>query len=132
MIGLDTNVLARYIVRDDAAQAALADRCVEDVCTREQPGFVSQIVLAELAWVLVRGYGYTREAVGEVISTLLSSEELQVQGMPAVRAALAACLSGKADFADSLIGAIHAQAGCDTTWTFDRKAAQLSTHSLLR
>ncbi len=55
MIGLDTNVLVRYIVRDDPAQTALADRCVEDVCRGEQPGWVSHVVLAELAWALIRG-----------------------------------------------------------------------------
>lgn len=131
MIGLDTNVLVRYIVRDDPAQTALADRCVEDACSREQPGFVSQVVLAELAWVLIRGYGYTRQALGQVISTLLTSEELHVEGVPVVRGALGACLDGNADFADCLIGAIHAQAGCEITWTFDKKAAQMPTHRLL-
>lgn len=131
MIGLDTNVLIRYIVRDDPAQAALADRCIEDACSREQPGFVSQVVLAELAWVLMRGYGYPRQALGEVVSTLLTSEELQIEGVPVVRAALGACLAGNADFADCLIGAIHAQAGCATTLTFDKKAARLATHRLL-
>lgn len=131
MIGLDTNVLVRYIVRDDPVQATLADRCIDGACSREQPGWVSHVVLAELAWVLIRGYGYPRQALGDVISTLLTSEELQVEGVPVVRTALGACLAGNADFADCLIGAIHTQAGCDTTWTFDKKAARLATHRLL-
>lgn len=131
MIGLDTNVLVRYIVRDDSAQTALADHCIDDRCSREQPGFVSHVVLAELAWVLMRGYGYPRQALGEVISTLLTSEELQVEKAPVIRAALDACSEANADFADCLIGIIHDQAGCETTWTFDKKAGRLPTHRLL-
>lgn len=64
-------------------------------------------------------------------AVLLTSEELQVEGVPVVRTALGACLDGNADFADCLIGAIHAQAGSETTWTFDKKAARLPTHRLL-
>ncbi|GMU47771.1 MAG: PIN domain-containing protein [Porticoccaceae bacterium] len=131
MIGLDTNVLVRYIVRDDRAQTALADRCIEHSCSREQPGYVSHLVLAELYWVLGRGYGYPREMLGEVLATLLSSEEIKIQEAPLVRAALGDFSTGAADFADCLIGALHQQADCETTLTFDKKAARLTTHRLL-
>jgi len=131
MIGLDTNVLVRYIVRDDPAQTRLADQCIEQSCTREQPGYVSHLVLVELIWVLGRGYGYPRQMLSEVLATLLSSEELRIEDAQLVRAALAAFGAGAADFADCLIGTLHVQAGCETTLTFDRKAARLSGHRLL-
>ena len=131
MIGLDTNVLVRYIVRDDPAQTALADHWIENRCSREQPGYVSHLVLAELYWVLGRGYGYPRQTLGEVLTTLLSSEEIKIQDAPLVRAALGDFSAGAADFADCLIGALYQQAGCETTVTFDKKAARLSTHRLL-
>lgn len=131
MIGLDTNVLVRYIVRDDPAQTALADRCIEHRCSRERPGYVSHLVLAELVWVLGRGYGYPRQMLADVLGTLLSSEEIRIQDAPLVRAALGEFSAGAADFADCLIGILHQRAECETTITFDKKAARLSTHRLL-
>lgn len=131
MIGLDTNVLVRYIVRDDPAQTALADHCIEYTCSREEPGYISHLVLAELIWVLECGYGYPRPMLGEVLVTLLSSEEIRIQDAPLIRLALGAFLAGAADFADCLIGALHRRAECETTVTFDKKAARLPTHRLL-
>lgn len=131
MIGLDTNVLVRYIVRDDPAQTALADHCIEHRCSREQPGYVSHLVLAELVWVLDRGYGYPRRMLADVLGTLLSSEEIRIEDAPLVRVALGEFSAGTADFADCLIGILHQRADCETTATFDRKAARLSTHRLL-
>lgn len=131
MIGLDTNVLVHYIVRDDPAQTALADRCIEHGCSREQPGYVSHLVLAELDWVLGRGHGYPRQMLGEVLATLLSSEAVKIQDAPLVRAALGDFSAGAADFADCLIGLLHPRAECETTVTFDTKAARLPTHRLL-
>lgn len=131
MIGLDTNVLVRYIVRDDPVQTALADHCIEHACSRGQPGYVSHLVLAELMWVLGRGYGYPRGMLADVLGTLLSSEELKLQEAPLVRAALGDFSAGVADFADCLIGILHQRAECETTVTFDKKAARLPTHRLL-
>lgn len=131
MVGLDTNVLVRYIVRDDPAQAARADACIEGKCSRDAPGFIAQVVLVELVWVLARGYGYTSSQVREVLFALLTSEELMVDTPDVVNAALTAFASSNADFADCLIGAVNSRSGCSETWTFDRKASRLSTHQLI-
>ena len=80
MIGLDTNVLIRYIVRDDDEQAKAATLLIESRCTAEEPGLVSPVVLCELSWVLSRGYGYGREVVAGVIRRILSVQELRVLG----------------------------------------------------
>jgi len=73
MIGLDTNILVRYIVRDDKKQASAATRLIESECTEESPGFVSQLVLAELFWVLSRGYEYPKSILVSVLTKLLSA-----------------------------------------------------------
>ena len=132
MIGLDTNVLLRYIVRDDAAQAQAATQVIETRCSRETPGYVAQVVLAEIAWVLTRGYRYPRESVHDVLAALLASEDLEFQDAATARVALDRFRTGTADFADCLIGAVHAAAGCAETVTFDRQAGKLPTHLVIR
>ncbi len=131
MIGLDTNVLLRYIVRDEAVQAKAASRLIETRCSKEQPGHVSHVVLAELAWVLGRGYGYARAEVVKVLAAILSSAELRVQESALAWTALRAFQAGPADFADYLIGAVNADCGCETTCTFDKRAAKSGWHTLL-
>lgn len=132
MIGLDTNVLARYIVRDDAKQAAAATRLLESACTAESPGFVSHLVLAELSWVLSRGYGCSKEVLVSVLAKLLSAEELQVEHSAEAQVALRAFQNGDADFADYLIGLRGRAAGCEATLTFDRTAATSDWHRLVK
>lgn len=131
MNGLDTNVLVRYITQDDPAQAAAATQLIEESCSAERPGFVALVVLAELCWVLQRSYGYAREQVAAVLATLLTASELSVQARQQAWAALRQFERGNADYADYLIGQAATQAGCATTWTFDRRAAHADTHSLL-
>ena len=88
MLGLDTNVLARYIVQDDPAQAAAAARLIEGECTAEAPGFVSVPVLLELVWVLTSAYGYDKAVVIPVIRQVLRTAELAVEDRPVIWAAL--------------------------------------------
>ena len=82
MIGLDTNVLVRYIVQDDPAQSAAANTLIEAKCTVDAPGRVDAIVLCELAWVLESAYGYQKEVVVSVLKQLLSTAELSVETPP--------------------------------------------------
>ena len=131
MIGLDTNVLVRYIVRDDKKQAMAATRLIEKHCTEETPGFVSQLVLAELFWVLSRGYEYPKAVLVSVLTQLLSAVELQVETAEDVWTALRAYESGPAEFADYLIGLRGRAYGCETTITFDKKAAKSNMHTLV-
>jgi predicted nucleic-acid-binding protein len=131
MIGLDTNVLVRYIVQDDRNQARAATRLIETRCSADQPGFVSLLVLAELVWVLERAYGYARADVCAVIAALLATAEIRVESSQLARSALQSFRAGPADFADYLIGALHAARGCETTFTFDKRAAKSGLHSLI-
>ena len=132
MIGIDTNVLVRYIVQDDPVQSALATRFLESSCSSEQPGQVCLIVLCELAWVLVRAYRYDRDTVGGVLERLLKTAEFVVEDSLLAWRALRAHQQGTAEFADYLIAHLHTRAGAEYTITFDRKAAQHPFFKLLK
>lgn len=123
MIGLDTNVLVRYIVQDDAAQAKAATHLIEGRCTAADPGFIGVIVLCEIAWVLQRGYRYDCATLAAVLRTMLTAVELHIEESETVWRALRAFESGKADFADYLIGAHNSGRHVHPTFTFDRRAA---------
>ncbi len=130
MIGLDTNILVRYIVRDDPVQTEAATRLIETQCTMDDPGFISLVVLAELTWVLERAYKYPKPLVIAVLSKLLSVVELVVEESDLARASLRNYKNGNADFPDYLIGGIHQSKGCITTMTFDRRASRSPWHTL--
>ncbi len=124
MIGLDTNILVRFITQDDRELAATATRLIERRCTAESPGHVCAPVLVELVWVLRRGYRYEKTTVVEVVRKLLGAAELIVEDNETVRLALRDYESGTADFADYLIGRSNHARGCAPTYTFDRRAAR--------
>lgn len=131
MIGLDTNLLLRFLVRDDAAQTKRAAKAIEKRCAPDDPGFVNRIVLCELAWVLSGGYGYGRGEVAAVMEGLLESSDIALEDPASVRGAVKAYRGGNADFADCLIGEVNRARGCETTLTFDRKAARLGAFALV-
>ena len=131
MIGIDTNVLIRYIVQDDPIQSPLAGKFIEENCTKANPGFVSHIVLCELAWVLKRAYGCSKKVIVDVISQILSTAELRVEKSQCAWLALREFQSGMGGYSDYLIGVSHRQEGGAHTVTFDRKAAQSTYFSLL-
>lgn len=123
MIGLDTNVLVRYVIQDDPAQAEAAGQLIESQCTPESPGLVSVIVLSELVWVLRGAYGYDKSVVVSVLRQVLQTAELAVEDPGLAWSALADFERTNADFADCLIGHRNHAAGCAETYTFDKKAA---------
>lgn len=131
MIGLDTNVLIRYIVRDDARQTQDATELIESMCTADDPGFVNLIVLCEISWVLTRGYQYNRRTVADVIRSILTSVELEVEESETVWRALSSFERDKADFADFIIGTHNRTRHATPTYTFDRKAAEHTDFVLL-
>jgi predicted nucleic-acid-binding protein len=124
MIGLDTNILVRFITRDDGAQSRKADEIIAGL-TEEEPGFVSAVVMAELAWVLERAYNYSKAEIADVIETMLQIGVLQIECEQQVLIAMVALQRGRGSFADALIGELGSRAGCSHTVTFDRKVAAL-------
>ena len=123
MIGLDTNVLVRYIAQDDPEQSPKATRLIESL-TAEAPGYVTLVSVVELVWVLNGCYGSAKGEVCEVLETLLRSRELVVADTDTVWKALRLYRDSKADFADILIERLASAAGCIHTATFDRAAAR--------
>lgn len=131
MVGLDTNVVVRYLAQDDVRQSAAATRLFEEVLTPEAPGFVSCIVLCELAWVLAECYDADRARIRQALDGLLVAKQIVVEAPDVVRRALRAWADGAADFADALIGHLAAENGASVTLTFDRAAAKLTGFELL-
>ncbi|MFG1795377.1 PIN domain-containing protein [Nocardia sp. NPDC049149] len=129
MIGLDANVLIRYLTQDDPEQSARANQVIEGL-TESKPGYVTMIVLAEIHWVLRRGYQQDPEAVTDVLLGLLDSTEIVVERADTVRQALRQAAEG-ADFADALVQQLSAEAGCDLTVTFDHSAGERAGMRLL-
>jgi predicted nucleic-acid-binding protein len=130
MTGLDTNILVRYLTYDDATQTAAAKRVMNSL-TFDSPGFVSLIVIAELVWVLAFSYRYQKKEIEQVLDTLLRTRELVIERADIVSQALRAFRTGRADFADYLIERCAHSAGCESTITFDRKAATVPGVRLL-
>ena len=123
MIGLDTNVLVRYIAQDDSKQSPKATRLIEAL-TVDAPGYVSIVSVVELVWVLTGCYALTRSGICEVLETLLRTKEIIVANADILWKAVRLFKEGKADFADCLIERSANEAGCNHTATFDRDAAR--------
>jgi predicted nucleic-acid-binding protein len=123
VIGLDTNVLVRYLAQDDRRQAAKALQLIEKECSEERAGFVSGIALAQLVWVLESCYGSGRSEVVGVLQRILRARQLVVQDAETVWKAVRLFETSKADFADCLIACIGARHECEYTATFDKVAA---------
>lgn len=131
MIGLDTNVLARYIMQDDAKQAALANKLIEGL-TEASPGYISLVAIVELVWVLESAYDLTRQQVTSALRNLLSVNVFKVDRVAVVASALRTYADGTADVADCLIERSSALAGCRCTMTFDRAAAKTGGMVLIK
>ena len=132
MIGLDTNVAVRYLAQDDEIQSAAATRFISRL-SKEKPGFVSSVVLAEISWVLVRVYKTPREDLARILEGLLRSAELVVENAQAAYRALGVYSSSTSvEFADALIAETALLAGADETVTFDKVAAAQAGMKLLK
>ncbi len=132
MIGLDTNVLVRYIVQDDPEdQSLLAANLIERECTVDNPGFICCVVMAELAWVLSSAYKYDKRTVAAVIKQILSTAEFVIENPVICWSALDDYQQSNAGYADCLIVNLNTQIGCQVTYSFDQKAAKLRYSKLL-
>ena len=131
MIGLDTNVVVRYLTKDDPQQTATAVKLIRSLSENE-PGFVSLVVIAELNWVLETCYRFEKLELVEVLETLLTSKEVILERREIVSQAVREFASGAADFADYLIERSGHTAGCSHTFTFDQKAASSAGMRLLK
>jgi predicted nucleic-acid-binding protein len=131
MIGLDTNILIRYLTQDDLVQSARATEILERRLTPKNPGFVSVVVMVETVWVLDRAYGLRDPEIAAAIERLLQVEVLAIENEQEVFTAMVALKQGRGSFADALIAELGARAGCTRTLTFDQKAVRLPGFELV-
>lgn len=131
MIGLDTNVLLRLLVRDNLPQYEAAARFVREAVAQRETLFINRIVVVELAWALARSYRRSRDEIATAIEQILMTAEFEVEGSTLAWAALHEYQRSKADFSDCLISAVNKDADCTTTVTFDRQAGKIKTFKLL-
>ena len=131
MIALDTNVLARYLVRDNTEQAEAARSLLEPL-TADRPGYVCREVTVELAWVLERAYGYSRDQIATVLEELVATEGLVIEAADDVACAAFRYRTGSAGFSDLMILAAAERSGARPLYTFDQKAARLEGIALLQ
>jgi predicted nucleic-acid-binding protein len=123
MIGLDTNVLVRFIMQDDVRQSAKATRLLETL-TEAEPGYVKIVAVLELVWVLSASYELSRTQVAAALEAVLGTRQLRVEQSQQVIFALRVYSETKADFADCLLTNLARAGGCKHTWTFDVGAAK--------
>lgn len=132
MPALDANVLVRYVVQDDTGQAAAARRLISRCVAEGQSIFVPATVALEFEWVLRASFGYLKDDVLQVLSSLFSAAELSFESERALEVALQLYREGSADFADCLHIALATAAGEQPLWTLDTGAAKAIGAELLR
>lgn len=125
MAALDTNVLVRFLVRDDLPQLAAAKRLIEDCVEAGEKLYVPVSVSLELEWVLRSNFSLNKSTVVQTLSDLLSTRELSFESEGALEAALAQYSQTSADYSDCLHVALAGAAGAQPLWTFDRAASRL-------
>lgn len=121
MIGLDTNILVRYLTQDDPAQFQEATRLIAGIEARHESAFIPQVVLCETVWVLLRAYHIPKERIVETLDRLLHTPMFIIEARAQVVAALDLYRSNAGDWADYLIATQARANGCDCTATFDRQ-----------
>jgi predicted nucleic-acid-binding protein len=125
MIGLDTNILVRYLTQDDPIQSPQATEIIERRLTEENPGFVSIVAMAETVWVLERAYGLAAHEIAAAVERMLQTDVFVIENEQEVFTAMITLKEGRGSFADAVIAALCARVGCSCTLTFDRKALRL-------
>jgi predicted nucleic-acid-binding protein len=126
MLGLDTNVLVRYLVQDDRRQYEKARRLIQREAGNGEPVLISLLVLLEVEWVLRSRYGLSKADILAAFSALLDAADLAFEDETSVEYALYTWKDSAADFADCLIEARNRRLGCRATATFDGKALKVA------
>jgi predicted nucleic-acid-binding protein len=128
---LDTNVLVRFLVQDDAGQGLLARELIQSTLEKGEPLFVPVTVMLELEWVLRSNFSFDKQDIIQTLSSLLAALELSFESEHAVEVALELFRQSSADFSDCMHIALCHAAGMQPMWTFDRAAAKLGGAELL-
>ncbi len=131
MVGLDTNVILRYLLQDDPTQTTLANHIVDQLLSDRNPGFISLVTVLEMVWVLRSLLKQTPIEIATHLENLLAAGSFEVQNGQQVFEAAFALKRGTGEFEDALIGALNAWAGCPHTLTFDKRALRMPYFQLI-
>lgn len=131
MIGLDTNVLLRFLVKDDESQGERSARAIRQAAVRGESIAVDRVVLCEMVWMLASSYRYARSEIARILADILDADGFEIADRDIVRAAIDDYRKHKADFADCLIGRANEARGCRETVTFDRRLKPLGAFRVL-
>lgn len=132
MIGVDTNVLLRHTLNDDAVQSPAATAFLTNGGRLDDPALVNPVALVEFCWTLARRRTFGKPDILALLDVLSSSRRIAFTDDRVMRAAIESWRVGKADLPDYLIGHLNRQAGASETVTFDEMAAEYPGFSLLR
>ena len=130
MIAVDTNILVRFLAQDDPIQSKAATLLFQEAEARDETIRIDLLVLVETLWVLARAYGIGATRLRGIVESLLETRTLEIDEDALVRETLEIAAAHRHDLPDVLIGLRNRS--CETTWTFDRKAAKLPGFRLLR
>jgi predicted nucleic-acid-binding protein len=131
MRGLDTNVLVRYIVRDDRRQAERASAYIRKFVEQGEVCFINRIVLCELVWVLEAAYGFSKKEIAGVLEKIHATKQFEIERKELPGQAVRDYVLGKGDLADYLIGRVNIAYDCDRTATFDRALKNVPVFEVL-
>lgn len=131
MNALDTNILVRFLVRDDQSQAESVYRLFKKAENEKRVFFVSILVLLELLWVLESVYEVSRHELLNALEELLLLPILVFDDQPAVRSFISTARKKNIDLSDLLIALDTLSSGCDSVLTFDKRAAKSDLFTLL-
>ncbi|HVR37924.1 MAG TPA: type II toxin-antitoxin system VapC family toxin [Thermoanaerobaculia bacterium] len=132
MIGVDTNILVRYLTQDDAEQVRVVDGIIDDAVKNGERLYVDDVVACELVWVLRGAYRFDKATIASTLDKILTTALFSFEDRDLLRSALVRYREGNGDFADYVIGTRNERAGCDHTITFDRALGGSDGFSLLR
>ncbi len=130
MIGLDTNIIIRYITQDDPKQAKKATKLIENELSPAVPGYITLVTLVEVTWVLESCYGQGKTDVLNVLQGILTTKQLIVEKASIAYMAIRRCTTASTDFSDAIITVISEQEGCTRIVTFDKKAKSVGMELL--
>jgi predicted nucleic-acid-binding protein len=127
LIGLDTNVLVRYLTQDDPKQSELVNRLFLRKLSTSQQGFISLLVIAEVCWVLKAAYDASETELAALLESLLATPQFYIEHRDCVDQALKTskkARNAKAGLVDFLINGVAHKQGCEYCVTFDKAAAR--------
>lgn len=125
MIGIDTNVIIRFLVQDDPIQSKKASQLIEKAVEKNEVFWICLLTLCEIAWVLERCYELQKDELVFVLQKILQTKQIKVEGEDIAWKAIGNFQNaGTIGFSDCLIGAINSYHDCEYTYTFDKKVAK--------